>query len=123
MEIPRGSSVMEDDVNTGSFTFEENLIKIIWVMAPPESEFTIRLKLNTGVLAGMKTFKQKYFYVENEDKREVEMEALTVLYKDSTASISTSTSDFYTVIPKAMPSPAPGRSVPACPTRGVWRTA
>ena len=104
MEIPRGSSVKEDDIKSGSFTFEENLIKIIWVMAPLEPEFTISLKLNTGVVAGTKTFKQKYFYVENEDKREVEMEALTVMYKDSAASISTSTSDFYAVIPKAIPS-------------------
>ncbi|WP_317897413.1 SPOR domain-containing protein [Aurantibacillus circumpalustris] len=104
MEIPRGTTVKEVDVKSGSFASDENLIKIIWVMAPIDPEFSISLKLTTGVVAGKKTFKQKYFYVENEDKREVEMEPLTVIFKDSVASISVSSNDFVSIMPKEMPS-------------------
>ena len=102
MEIPRGSTLKEVDVKSGSFTVEENLVKIIWVMAPLEPEFAITLKLLTGVAPGKKNFKQKYFYVENEDKKEVEMEPVAVIYKDSTASVFVSTDSFYVIEPKPM---------------------
>lgn len=104
MEIPRGSVVKEVDVKSGSFTFEDNIVKIIWVMAPIEPEFSISLKLNTGVVAGKKIFGQKYFYVENDDKKEVEMEPVLVMFKDSAGGNSVSTAEFVTVIPKALPS-------------------
>lgn len=105
MEIPRGTVMKEVDVKSGSFTFEDNVVKIIWVMAPVESEFTIKMKLITGVIAGKKSFSQKYFYVENDDKREVEMEPVMVAFKDSASSAaSVSTDDFYTMTAKTAPS-------------------
>lgn len=105
METPRGTTIKEVDSKSGSFTFEENVVKIIWVMAPVEPEFIISLKLTTGVIPGKRNFVQKYFYVENEDKKEVEMEPVIVMFKDSMASAaSVSTEEFVTVIPKAMPS-------------------
>jgi len=105
IEMPRGVVIKEVDVKSGSFTLEENIIKIIWVMVPAEPEFGISLKLITGVVPGKKNFIQKYFYVENEDKKEVEMEPVTVMFKDSvSSSASVSTEEFITVVPKAMPS-------------------
>ncbi|PBQ34459.1 hypothetical protein CNR22_22655 [Sphingobacteriaceae bacterium] len=105
MEIPRGIVMKEVDVKSGSFTFEDNVVKIIWVMAPVESEFTISMKLISGVMPGKKSFVQKYFYVENDDKREIEMEPVMVAFKDSASSAaSVSTEEFYTLTPKTAPS-------------------
>ncbi len=105
MEVPRGMNIKEVDVKSGSFTFEDNVVKIIWVMAPAEPEFGISLKLNSGVIAGRKSFGQKYFYVENDDKKEVDMESFTVVVKDSVSSTaSVSTEEFITLYPREMPS-------------------
>jgi cell division protein FtsN len=105
IEFARGLTVSEVDSKSGSFSVEGNIAKIIWVMAPLEDEFSIRLKIGTGVLPGTKNFTQKYFYVENEDKREVEMEPITTIMTESIAAESyVSNEDFLSVQPKPLPS-------------------
>lgn len=102
LEVPQGVKVQEVDSRLGSFSVEENTAKIIWVITPLEPEYTITLKLISGTEAGSKTFVQKYFYMENDDKKEVEMEGLTVVFKDSTGAspTTTSTAEFRTLISK-----------------------
>lgn len=101
IEFPQGVKIQEVDSKLGTFSSEENIAKIIWVISPVEAEYSIKLKLVTGISAGSKTFVQKYFYMENDDKKEVEMEPLVCLFKDSSAAASaTSTSEFRTLISK-----------------------
>lgn len=102
LEVPHGVKVQEVDSKLGSFSIEENTVKIIWVITPVEPEYTITLKLLSGTEAGSKNLLQKYFYMENDDKKEVEMEALSVVFKDSVgaAPSATSTAEFRTLISK-----------------------
>lgn len=101
IEFPQGVKIQEVDSKLGTFSSEENTAKIIWVISPVEAEYTIKLKLITGASVGSKIFVQKYFYMENDDKKEVEMEPLACLFKDSSAAASaTSTSEFRTLISK-----------------------
>lgn len=105
MEVPREVLIREVDSKGGSFTFEENMVKIIWAMAPADQEVTVSLKLITGVVPGKKSFSSKYFYVENDNKKQVEMEPIIVMFKDSVASgPSVSTSEFIDLTAKPAPS-------------------
>ena len=105
MDVPREVAVKEGDSKSGSFTFEENSVKIIWVMAPQEPEIIISFKLMTGVIPGKKTLVQKYFYIENDDKKQIEMEPLTFLVKDSSSTEPfVSPAEYTEVAPKALPS-------------------
>lgn len=104
LEVPRGVVIQETDSKSGTFTYEEGLAKIIWVLTPAESEITVKIKLLSGLLAGKKTLIQKYFYLENEDKKEVEMEPVNFVIKDTLPAISgISESPFFTLLPKAQP--------------------
>jgi cell division protein FtsN len=105
MEVPKGATIKEVESRSGSFTFEDNVVKIIWVIAPAEPEIAISLKLVPGTVPGKKSFIQKYFYIENDNKKEVEMETVSVMFKDSAAAPSaTSEAEFITLSPKAQPS-------------------
>lgn len=105
MEVPRGATIKEVDSKSGSFTFEDNQVKIIWVMVPHEPEITISMKLNTGVIAGKKIFGQKYFYVENDDKKEVEMEPYIIHIRDTVVPGEfAAASEFMPVAAKTQPS-------------------
>lgn len=99
MEVPREVLIKEVDSKSGSFTFEENVVKIIWVIAPSDPEVTISLKLITGVVPGKKLFTSKYFYVENDNKKQVETEPLVIAFKDSVSSgPSVSTSEMINIV-------------------------
>ena len=101
IEFPQGVKIQEVDSKLGTFSSEETTAKIIWVISPAEPEYLIRLKLVSGTSSGTKTFVQRYFYMENDDKKEVEMEPLTCVFKDSSAAPSvTSTAEFRTLISK-----------------------
>lgn len=99
MEVSRDMVIQEVDSKTGSFSFDDNVVKIIWVMTPLEPEINVKLKLNSGVINGKRTLVQKYFYIENDYKRQVEMESIIISVKDS-ASLVAETVPFYTIVPK-----------------------
>lgn len=105
LEAPREVSIKEVESRSGSFTTEDNIIKIIWAMVPQEEEVTITLKLLTGIVPGKKVFTQKYFYVEKDDKKQVEMEPVSCMVQDSAATGPyVSSSEFIEIAAKAMPS-------------------
>ncbi len=83
LELPQDVKVQEVDSRLGSFASEEGRIKIIWVIAPPESDFVVKLKLITGNLAGQKSFVMKYFFMDLDTKKEVEMNPYSVEFKES----------------------------------------
>jgi hypothetical protein len=84
MDLPMGISVSEVNSKTGSFAFEENSAKIVWVITPSEPEFGITLKLSAVPTAQTVSINQKYYYVENDTKKEMEMEPFVITFKDTT---------------------------------------
>lgn len=90
LDVPEGITINEIDIKTGSFTFINNRAKVIWASIPAESEVTILLKLISGSFSGMATFNQKFYYIDNGVKKEVEAEPLLVNFKGGNSSITKS---------------------------------
>ncbi len=80
IDVPAGVSLSEVENQTGSFSFENGRGKIIWVAIPAESEFVVRLKLNAGTASGTGVFNQKFYFLENGSKKEVEANPITVSF-------------------------------------------
>lgn len=78
VDVVNGMSVTESDSKTGNFTFENNRAKIVWVSIPSEPEFVISYILNTGTVSGPVQFLQKFYYLDNGTKKEVEAEPVNV---------------------------------------------
>lgn len=78
IDVPAGVTVTEGDSKTGNFTFENNRAKIVWVSIPAEPEFVVSMKMNTGAVSGSHQLFQKFYYLDNGVKKEVEVDAVTV---------------------------------------------
>lgn len=106
LDVPQGIVIEELDSKKGTFSFEDNRVKIIWVISPPDQEFAVSMKLLSGTSTGVKSLVQKYYYMDNDDKKEVEMETLSFQVKDSASgSVLVSTAPFIslkTKLPKAL---------------------
>jgi hypothetical protein len=79
MDVPAGITVSEGDSKGGNFTFENNRAKIVWVSIPADAEFIVKFKVK--VTAGTATdgsVTQKFYYLENGAKKEVETDPLAV---------------------------------------------
>lgn len=72
MDIPVGYVISAIDVKGGNFTFENQRAKIVWVSVPSEPEFTVKLKVQANSDAATATISQKFYYLENNEKKEVE---------------------------------------------------
>jgi hypothetical protein len=83
MDVPQGVVVQELDSKGGTFSFEENKVKIIWVSTPPEPEITVRMKILPLKAPGKGAFIFRYYYVEQEQKHEYECLPLNVRFKDT----------------------------------------
>ncbi len=90
MDVPTGVTITEGNSKTGNFSFENNRAKIVWVSIPPEPEFFVSFKMNVGSINGSGVFNQKFFYLENGSKKEVEIDSVNVNFNSSgaTAAIS-----------------------------------
>lgn len=89
IDVPAGYSVSSIDAKNGNFTFENKRAKIVWVAIPSEPEFTIKFKVqanNDAVSPG--TFSQKFYYLENNEKKEVEGTPVTITIGGAVASNS-----------------------------------
>lgn len=79
MDVPPGYSVAPIDIKGGNFTFENQRAKIVWVSVPGESEFVIKLKIQASSdAAAVGTFAQKFYYLENNEKKEIEASPIIV---------------------------------------------
>ena len=72
-DLPYGFTASALDVKGGSFTYENQRVKIVWVSVPSESNFSFKLKftppvnaLNECILA------PKFYYLEGNTKKEFE---------------------------------------------------
>lgn len=85
MDVPGGYMISAIDVKGGNFTFENQRAKIVWVSVPSEPEFTIKFKLQANSDAATATFSQKFFYLENNEKKEIEAPASVITIGGETA--------------------------------------
>jgi len=73
MDVPAGIIVSAVDAKNGNFTFENQRAKIVWVSVPSDPEFTIKLKVQAASDApSTATLAQKFYYLENNEKKEIE---------------------------------------------------
>ena len=98
MEVSRDMVIENVESQSGSFSFDDNVVKIIWVMTPVEPVINLKFKLKSGVINGKRVLTQKYFYIENDNKRQVEMESITISVKDT--ALQAATVETYTILPK-----------------------
>jgi len=79
MDVPEGYSISPVDVKGGNFTFEAQRAKIVWVAVPGEAEFSVKLSIlaNTNATSPG-TFAQKFYYLENNEKKEVEAQPVII---------------------------------------------
>ena len=78
MDVPSGVNVFEVDSRTGTFTFENNRAKIVWVSIPTEAELVVKFRVNIPAsLQSPAYLTQKFFYLDNGSKKEVDAEAVT----------------------------------------------
>lgn len=85
MDVPGGYIVTAGDVKGGNFTFENQRAKIVWVSVPSENEFTVQLKIQASSTAASGTFSQKFYYLENNEKKEVDGNSMNVTVGDGGA--------------------------------------
>lgn len=84
MDVPVGVTVSEVDSKSGNFTFENNRAKIVWVSVPSDAEFTLKFKVNVSSSAPAEgAVIQKFYFLENGAKKEVEAEAMNVQFGGS----------------------------------------
>lgn len=84
IDVPEGIVLEEVDSRAGNFSYENKRAKIVWVIAPPDSEFVVRMKLISGPLTGPGVVQQKFYYIENGNRKENEAPVKKVyLYKSS----------------------------------------
>jgi hypothetical protein len=88
IDVPNGVTLSEVNTGTGSFSFENNRGKIIWVNIPSEAEFVLTFKLNSGTASGSGTFNQKFYFLEGGSKKEVEAAPITVNFGGADAAVA-----------------------------------
>jgi hypothetical protein len=84
MDVPAGVNITEVDSKSGNFTFENNRAKIVWVSVPSDAEFTLKFKVSvTSSAPAEGAVIQKFYFLENGAKKEVEAEAMNVAFGGS----------------------------------------
>lgn len=90
MDVPTGYVVSSVDVKGGNFTFENQRAKIVWVSVPGEAEFTLKFKIQANSdAANPGTFSQKFYYLENNEKKEVEATPIIVTIGGAAVAVNT----------------------------------
>jgi len=120
MDVPGGYIVTAGDVKGGNFTFENQRAKIVWVSVPSESEFTVQLKIQASSTAASGTFSQKFYYLENNEKKEVDGNSMNVTVGDGGAVASTTPAESKPV--ETTPTPTPVEPVSSTPVETVKST-
>ena len=82
VDVPAGIIIKEDDSKGGAFTFDNNRLKIIWANIPTEAEFSLSIKVLSGSFTGPATINQKFYYMEEGVRKEVDAEPLTLTIGD-----------------------------------------
>jgi hypothetical protein len=79
LDVPAGVTVTEVDSRSGNFTFENNRAKIVWVSVPSDAEFSLKFKIGvTSSAPAEGSFVQRFYYLDNGTKKEVEAAPIMV---------------------------------------------
>lgn len=90
MDVPLGIVVSSVDSKSGNFTFENQRAKIVWVSVPTDPEFSIKFKIvASSEVPNQASFSQKFYYLENNEKKEVEANPITITISDGVANDET----------------------------------
>lgn len=115
MDVPAGVIVTSIDAKNGNFTFENQRAKIVWVSVPSDPEFTIKLKVQAASDAPSSvTFSQKFYYLENNEKKEVEATPVVISIGGGSAVAATTPTETKPVEPVAT-TPTPTETKPVEP--------
>ncbi len=120
MDVPGGYIVTAGDVKGGNFTFENQRAKIVWVSVPSENEFTVQLKIQASSTAASGTFSQKFYYLENNEKKEVDGNSMNVTVGDGGAVAATTPVESTPV--ETTPNTTPVEPVKSTPVETVKST-
>ncbi|MDP2388130.1 MAG: SPOR domain-containing protein [Bacteroidota bacterium] len=122
MDLPFGFSATNVDSKQGNFTFENQRVKIVWVSIPAEAAFTFKFKIAVPANAlNVCSISAKFFYLENNVKKEVEMPVHTMKISGSGDVASTPTNTVATT-PTNTVSSTPTNTVATTPTNTVATT-
>ncbi len=88
-ELPQGFNAEAIDVKNASFSCVGGVVKLIWMSLPSENEFTISYKVKTDATTqGEISIPGKFSYLENNEKKTMEMPTtkITIGSSDAVAS-------------------------------------
>ena len=122
MDLPFGFNATNVDSKQGNFTFENQRVKIVWVSIPAEPAFTFKFKIAVPANAlNVCSVSAKFFYLENNVKKEVEMPVHNMKISSSGDVASTPTNTV-TSTPTNTVSSTPTNTVSSTPTNTVSST-
>jgi hypothetical protein len=91
-ELPAGFTASAGDAKGGSFSFNEQKVKFIWMSLPADAEFKISYKVKVADnISGDFTFNGTFSYLEDNDKKSVEMPAKKIKVTSTTSAPIAST--------------------------------
>jgi hypothetical protein len=103
-EVPEGSSASAIEMKSGSFTFADNGVKIVWISPPSDPEFTISYKFTPpATVTGSKTFAAKIAYIMENERKSFELPPATVMIGSGGAAEKPKTSPPVTEVKKENP--------------------
>ncbi|MBX3165030.1 MAG: SPOR domain-containing protein [Bacteroidetes bacterium] len=82
MEVDKSLSVKLDESRGGTFSFDKNHVKIIWGKIPTDTELVLKLILVSGNETGEKTLSQTFEYLQNDERKEVSANPVSVFVKE-----------------------------------------
>ncbi len=107
IDVPANVTLSEGDSKTGNFSFENNRAKIVWVSIPVESEFTVSFKMEVGNAAsGSGSFVQKFYFLDNGTKKEVEGTPYNVAFNANAVSAPVANAPEPTKTTPSVPEPS-----------------
>ena len=79
MDLPAGFTANPVEVKGGSWTYDQQRAKIVWVSFPSEQNFVVKFKITAPKnTSSSSTITSKLFYLENNVKQETEVPAHTI---------------------------------------------
>lgn len=115
LEVPQGFTVKELESKAGSFSFANNIAKIIWTATPSDAEFTVKFILIADASTlGSKSISSKFSFVNNNNKEVIEMTPVEIIVGDveAQAIVSVDTNTIPSPLAVATKTETPTETVP-----------
>ncbi|MGY6560832.1 MAG: hypothetical protein ACXITV_01865 [Luteibaculaceae bacterium] len=74
LTVPEDITVSAQELSNATYTFKDNIVKLIWINLPTEDEFTISLKFTAGKKAtGSKIIDGDFLYVNQNERKKYQL--------------------------------------------------